>query len=358
LPTYAILTKPSTNRLYARQTIAVGQAELLTVTALALATTSVGAGTDGRVRTRVRHGVPYLELDTEAPLDDDARAVLANLSVTYALFEVTGDALVPIGPGPVGWYDDDLLTILRYSGKTNEQFTQLLVNLALAAAGSLSEVLGGGRARVLDPLCGRGTTLNQVLMYGADAVGIEADRKETDQYAAFLRRWLQEHRVKHRADLATMRHQSGPTARALTVDLERPAPSDGIGSDAPVHRQTVEVITDDTTNARDHIKRSSVDAVVADLPYGVQHGARTAQWGSSRNPLELLAAALPVWRQVLRPGGAMALAYNTRVVRPQELHGHLEMAGLELIDPPDDASFRHEVDRSITRDVALARRPS
>ena len=39
-------------------------------------------------------------------------------------------------------------------------------------------------------MCGRGTTLNQVLMNGWHAAGLDVDARDFDAYAAFLRSWL------------------------------------------------------------------------------------------------------------------------------------------------------------------------
>ena len=41
-----------------------------------------------------------------------------------------------------------------------------------------------GRLTVFDPLCGRGTTLNQALMYGYDAAGLDVDGKDFEAYPA------------------------------------------------------------------------------------------------------------------------------------------------------------------------------
>ena len=55
-------------------------------------------------------------------------------SATFALFEHVGELLRPIPlVSPQRW-PDDLVTIQRYPGKTNEQFTRLLLNLALGCA--------------------------------------------------------------------------------------------------------------------------------------------------------------------------------------------------------------------------------
>ena len=64
----------------------------------------------------------------------------------------------------------DLPGILKYKGKTNETFTQLLVNLAWLAGGMPEKV------HILDPMCGRGTTLFIALNRGWDATGSDVDR--------------------------------------------------------------------------------------------------------------------------------------------------------------------------------------
>src|SRR6202035_5200533 len=110
-------------------------------------------------------------------LDGDDIAVLSNLSGVFALFERHGDQLLrPSELSPLDRWDDDLITIQRYSGKTNERFTKLLMNLAVVVDhGGEGFRSTGVRLRVVDPLCGRGTTLNQAVMYGFDAAGIESD---------------------------------------------------------------------------------------------------------------------------------------------------------------------------------------
>jgi tRNA G10 N-methylase Trm11 len=116
------------------------------------------------------------------------------------------------------------------------------------------------------------------------------------------------------------------------------------------------MVADDTTHAIDHLGRRSVDLIVGDLPYGVQHGSRTSGH-LARKPEDLVETALPVWRDVLRPGGAMALAWNTRTFATEKMISIVSEAGLEpVID--EYTSFRHRVDRAITRDVVVAHRPN
>ena len=187
---YALLVLPSANRVYAGDAITLTRAELAVVDrgALGRRLVDIDASTIG--------GLDYVAFEAEE-LDEPALAVLANLSAMYALFEQCGELLRPIELRRLDRLDDDLLTIQRYPGKTNEQFTKLLLNVTLMTSAFAGQMTSG-RLLVVDPLCGRGTTLSQALVYGYDAVGIDIDRTGTDAYGTFLRTWLQRKRLKHR----------------------------------------------------------------------------------------------------------------------------------------------------------------
>jgi SAM-dependent methyltransferase len=286
-------------------------------------------------------GLTYVRFEGAPP-----PAAVAALSSAYALFEVEAEhRLRPVPLPRVDRYDDDLVSTQRYVGKTNETFTKLLVNVTLAAVGAGPPPYGGGASRVtvLDPLCGRGTTLHQAMTYGADAFGIDTDAKATEAYAAFLRTWLEDKRLKHQLDPAAGRHR-------FRVTIGRK------GAAAAEERQRVDVVTGDTVDAPVFFGRNRVDAIVTDLPYGVQHGARQGD-DRSRRPDDLLVAALPAWWSVLRPGGAAGISWNSRMLRRDALLALLEGAGFEVADVGADGSFVHRVDRTITRDLVVARRP-
>src|SRR5204863_8539289 len=121
----AFLVLPAFNRVYGRSATDLAQAELDVFGRTMLATDV------SDIVPRTIGGVPYVTFAAGAPGDRDV-AYLSNLSSIYALFELAGDLLRPITLAPLGRYDDDLLTIQRYTGKTNEQFTKLLVNVTLA----------------------------------------------------------------------------------------------------------------------------------------------------------------------------------------------------------------------------------
>lgn len=343
--TYALLVEPSFNRVYTQQAPQVLEAELAFLDAMVL------GGAVQAVRT-VRHGrAPFVEIDVAERLTPDDLAAVVELSSVYLVFEVRDGALAPVDAAPVACYDDDLLTTLRYSGKTNEQFTKLLINLAVAASDAVTERrLAGDRVRLLDPMAGRGTTLNQGLMMGFDVAGVEIDQRDTDAYVQFLETWLKDKRIKHRMQTWTFRKNRPMTGHEALITIKRSAVADEPD-------QIVDVIHDDTLSTREHLKRSSIDVIVGDLPYGIQHGSRTEQWGSSRNAAALLADALPVWRAVLRGGGSICLAFNRRTLPRVELVALLADAGYRVIGP-EDTSFEHRVDRSITRDLVVAVKPA
>ena len=297
-------------------------------------------------------GVDYVVIDCgDHALSTDELETLSNLSSLHAAFAIEGDVLRPVPVTPLRRQDDDVTTIQRYVGKTNEALTHLLVNLALAATpDGFLRLLGDERLRLLDPACGRGTSLNRAIVYGLDAVGVEHDRRDVEAYAAFLLGWLQDKRLKHGVERARLRKGRATPVQRATITY-------GAGKDRSRHR-TVELVADDTAAARSHLSARSIDALVCDLPYGVQHGSTAASGSLQRRPDELLEVALPVWRDLLRPGGGMALAWNRRTLERQRLVALLEAAELELVTAAHDERFVHRVDRSITRDVLVARRPA
>jgi hypothetical protein len=330
---FAVLVLPSANRVYARAAPALLAAELAALDALALG---------GRLRdvaVTELGGAPYVAFDGE--LDAEALAVVSNLSARYAIFERDGDALRPLAPDALERWDEDLVTIPRYPGKTNEQLTRLTLNLTVAAASGVGAFSGATQPRVLDPLCGRGTTLNVAVRCGYDAAGIEHDARDVDAYLHFFTTWLKDKRAKHSARRTGVR-------TVVTFAPDRDAQKAG-------RSQEVLVAADDTTRAVEHLGKSSVDAIVTDLPYGVKHGSATAS-GLRRNPADLLTAALPVWRSVLRAGGAIGLSWNTKVLARADLADAVGDAGFDVLEGPPFGRFAHRVDQAIERDVLVARR--
>jgi SAM-dependent methyltransferase len=342
MTSYALLVSPSANRVYAQA------APALTVAELGVLEATVLAGRIGEVAVSELGGVPYVTFSGDLA-EDDLRH-LANVSTAFALFAVEGDLLRPVSLHPLDVFDDDLLTILKYQGKTNETFTKLLLNVTVLASASSGRMLND-RLRVLDPLCGRGTTLNQALMYGWHASGLDVDERDFDAYAAFLPTWLKRKRLKHTADTTRLRREGKVLGRRFDAEI-------GVSKEAWAadDRIQVGVALVDTLRAREVFRPAGFDVVVTDAPYGVQHGSRAGH-GLQRSPLDLITAAAPVWAELLRPGGAIGIAVNNRVSSRYDVLGALAAAGLEPVDDPAYQDFEHRVDQAIVRDIAIARKP-
>ena len=343
-----VLRAPSANRVYAQAAGALARAEAHWVLGAHL-------GAAPRVRERTVGGMGALEVqpDDDAPTDTLGR-LLGSLSSALGVLDVVEQSAPAASAAPllcprelpaVLHHPADLETILRYPGKTNEQFTALLINLAAALSTRRAGLLDGTLS-LLDPLCGRGTTLNRALRLGLSPVGAEIDGKDVEAYREFLGTWLKDHRYKHTLEATRLTVRGQQLGTRIEVDLapDKQTRSDGGG-------QHVTVLGCDTVRLGELLPAASVDALVADLPYGVQHGSRAGgRW--QRSPRDVLAAAAPGWRRLLRDGAGLALAVNRRTLGHEEASAVLADSGLRVLSR--DGAFRHRVDRSIDRDVLLA----
>ena len=332
MPEYFVLLAPSSNRVYA------GDAPAITAAEAEIVVSAVEpGGVVGATPTSVA-GVPYLAVELADAVDP---RILGDLAATFAVFEREGDLLRPVEAPGGERFDDDLLTIPKYPGKTNEQLTRVLLNVTLAS----TDLPDRTRRTVLDPLAGRGTTLSWALTLGHDAVGVEVERREVEAYAAFLTTWLRRKRVKHRIGLTPLRRDGRRLGDLLEAE---------IGRDDP---QSLLLYAADTLATAELLQRRRVDVVVTDAPYGVAHGSRGARGERDRSPAELLEDALPVWVSVLRPGGAVGIAWNTHGLSRADLAALCARAGLEVCDDGPYREFAHRVDAGIHRDLLVARKP-
>ncbi|TDD60549.1 SAM-dependent methyltransferase [Kribbella antibiotica] len=341
---YALLILPSTNRVYAESSVGLTKAELQL-----FGQTTLTADVSDIGETRIG-GVQYVTFEAaELPADDAAK--LANMASVYALFRQDGKFLEPVELKSLDKLDSDLITIQKYQGKTNELFTKLLLNVTLLSSKWGPQLLER-RFSVIDPLCGRGTTLNQALMYGFDAAGVDVDRKDFDAYATFVQTWLKNKRLKHDAEVIRVRREHEVVGHRFQASF-------GLTKEAwkAGEKFSLSVVNADTTKALEFHRPGTFDLVVTDAPYGVQHGSRSAESGLHRSPIDLLKAAAPVWAGLLRSGGALGIAWNTNVARRPAAAEILAAAGLEPLDEAPYQDFVHRVDQAIVRDILVARKP-
>lgn len=346
MPAYALLHLPAANRVYAEASLGLLRAELAV-----FARTAVAAGI-GDIEERDIGGVRYVCCTTSAPLTERDVRLLSNLSSLYAMFGIEGDLLRPVPMSRLDLFDSDLLTIQKYQGKTNELFTKLLLNVTLLCRAEPLRLLDRP-LHVLDPLCGRGTTLNQAMMYGFDVTGLDTDGKDFDSYRNFVTTWLKNKRMKHTAEATSLRRNKIRLGRRL--DIEYAATKERFkGGDV----RRICYLNCDTLEAGRLLAADSVDVIVTDAPYGVRHGSLHADDGAlARSPRDLLAAAVPAWERALRPGGAIGISWNTNVADRADVADVLGRNGLDVHTGGPFDEFGHRVDQAILRDVIVATKP-
>lgn len=331
---HLLMLAPSSNRVYAAAADSLAAAELA-VTCPDLDPELITPETVA--------GVSYLAIDT-----DDSAVLLpavTRLSARLALFRREGDLLRPVEVRDPYLLDEDLLTIPKYQGKTNEQFTRLMVNVTLAAVRRPAD----GPRRILDPLCGRGTTLSAGLMLGHEVAGVEDDLKAVEAHAAFLKTYLRRKRLKHTVAMTPVKRDGKSIGRRLDASL---TPPDG---GEPL---SLTVMSGDTRQSAKLYGKKRFDAVITDAPYGVVHGSRTDVRGVSgrrdRSPAGLLGEAVGVWAGQLKSGGALGIAWNTYGLSREDLATMATRAGLTPLDGGPWLQFGHRVDSSIHRDLFVA----
>ncbi|MHA6512670.1 TRM11 family SAM-dependent methyltransferase [Tessaracoccus sp. Z1128] len=333
MPRYLMLRTPSANRVYAGESGPLTAAELELTAPFARDIVEVDLA-----------GVSYLAFDSPGLAEPQLESV-ARQSACFALFELEGDLLRPVALPRPFVLDEDLVSIPKYQGKTNEQFTQLLLNVTLAA---LTREPTGPR-QILDPLAGRGTTLSTALLLGHDAYGVEGDAKAFEQMASFYTAYLRRKRLKHTADTTPVRRDGKAVGKRFDAELRLEG--------ATLHLTS---FTGDTRDSAALFGRKRFDAIVADAPYGVVHGSSTDVRGVAgkrdRSPAGLLGEAIPVWAGQLMHGGALGISWNTFGLSRQDLAAMLAGAGLDVCEGGAWERFAHRVDSSIKRDLIVATR--
>lgn len=290
-------------------------------------------------------GQPAFRLTCEEALEGQALETCARSSLFYALFEEAGDGLLrPVKAPDWHYLPDSLNTILKYPGKTNEQFTRLMVNLALTACDKVREV-----PTLLDPMCGQGTTLFEAAIRGWNAVGLEVQEQPVQKGATYFVKYLESGRYKHKR-WEEKRTQGGKRIAQL-VTVEYAAQKDDWYAE---NTRKVQFFRADSALCDQLLPKNTADLLACDLPYGVQHGANGG--GSlQRNAAKLVAEVAPGWLKALRPGAGVALAYNVLTTPRHQLAQAMEQAGFEVL--PQVEGLEHRVDQAILRDVLVSRKP-
>jgi hypothetical protein len=185
--------------------------------------------------------------------------------------------------------------------------------------------------------------LNWALLNGVPSVGLDVDRRALDDYATFLQQWAKGHRLPHKMQRYKKQHSEdrhfdftvAPTRALLEA---KPTPdvrtfhASAESGDTPVGKHSM---------------------IVTDLPYGIQHRARSGDANSATSVDELVESVSMRWADWLRTGGTVAASWNLKSLGRSEMIAVLARAQFNEVIT---GSFEHRVDRTITRDVVVARR--
>ena len=327
--------------LYPHQNVRYRQS-LLTIAAAELSMTLAALGRGGEVRPVEMGGAAFLTFDCDHLTQRDVR-MLSELASVYVMFTMEDAQMVPMESAHPNYIGEDLPALLKYKGKTNEMFTDAMITMALASSAFMP--VHDSQLIVCDPMAGRGTTMMLALRRGYHGVGIEIGKADVKESCDYMTRYLEYHRIKHK------RSETSLTVRGKCGGRE----TKFVLSDTAEHfkdgdTRTLRMICGDTRDAAALLKPQSVHLMVTDIPYGVQKGTAGRQDSIGGT----IAAALPGWQEALKPGGALAMSFNTYVTRRADLVRLCERAGLEVIATPP---LEHWVEQAVSRDVILARKP-
>lgn len=326
---YAFLLRPHPNVRYLESQCKLAHNELACMLS--------AARIDARVSAVTLGGAPWLTFSCDM-LTPQQRAFLGVHSALYLPFEQTDDGLMR----PLEWRAEpfmpgDMAEVQKYKGKTNAMFTRMLINLA-RCAGGLTDL--SQEVALLDPLCGRGTTLFCALETGMRAYGIDSDKQAMHDAVTYTANYLKYNRVKHDMTSDGLTYTGGSAQATRFRIADRP--------------RALSFIQADTRKTGDLMKKTPVHLLAADLPYGVQHAPTQ---GTRVDTVEgMLAQALPGWYRALRPGGAMALSFNTYTLPTDKLRKLVERAGFHVLTEPIYSDYEHWVEQAVNRNVLVARK--
>ncbi len=332
---YACLIYPHANIRY--------RASLRKITAAELTLILKAIRRDVVPEEEERGGAAFLTFDTPEFSRRDI-GYLWTTAGAFLWFEKDGENLHLLPGEHPSYVGEDLALLLKYKGKTNEMFTDAMIGMALAV--SDFQAIYDAQLVVCDPMAGKGTTLFLALRRGFHSIGLELNRHDVGEATQFLNRYLTGARMKfkHTEISQTIRGKQGALEQKWVL------------SDTPEHfrdgdTRTLRFLQADTRDAGLLLKKETVHLMVTDLPYGVQTGTA----GKADTILGTVKSALPGYLSALKPGGVLAMSFNTYVTKRQDLLQAGADAGFEPVETPD---LSHWVEQAIDRDVVLLKKKS
>ncbi len=335
---YAMLLKPHANARYRQSLQQLATIELQTM---------LNAWQPGCQVTAAEYGgEPFLCFDAENVSEGFLR-MLSRHSGCALLAEVAGDGLLrPVRRTPEWFLPEELSQVLKYKGKTNADFTMMLLNCAQAASAFAKAETP---LTVLDPVCGKATTAFCALSLGHNAIGVDRDEKALREADTYFARSLKLNRYKHKRTTGSQTLTGGGHVQTIDYAVAENAQQQKQGD-----TRTLRLLSGDAGQLARMMKPGTCHLIVGDLPYGVQHAPTEGQGYSS--PEKLLARIAQGCAQVLKSGGVAAFSFNAYTLSKQKAAAALEAAGLVPLSEPPLDGFAHWVEQAVERDAVLARK--
>ncbi|MBR3928897.1 MAG: hypothetical protein IKJ65_07860 [Clostridia bacterium] len=271
-------------------------------------------------------------------LSERQLAYIRTHSLFFMFGRWDGENFAPIMMPGGDYLGSDLAAIQKYKGKTNERFTNQLINLALYSCRFHD---AEEKIHLLDPMCGRGTTLFQAVNREWNATGVDTDKKDALECVSFFEKYLKFNKIKHKR---TQSSRTIPGKGAVSVHSVR------FGGDKG-DLLCLNCAIADANNTSKIFGKEAFSIICADLPYGVQH-APSGQ-GGAKSFENMLLFALPAWREALKKGGAISLSYNTHTLKTERVREIMEKAGFEVMRGGAYDNMEHWVEQAVMRDIAV-----
>ncbi len=288
-------------------------------------------------------GEPFLVFESE-PLCEEAWADLSRHSAMCLAGTLEGEQLTIRARNVNHYVPAELPEILKYKGKTNADFTYMLLHCAKEVSAFAKSTTP---LTVADPICGKGTTLFCALVCGDHAVGIEQDQKALAEADRYLQRFLKMNHLIHKRSANSLTLPRAKSAPLILYQMSKERQSAKAGE-----ARQIRFIHGNTLQTGDLLGKESCHLMVGDLPYGVQHAPMQTQAVTSLD--KLVQSAMPSYAKALKKGGAMAFAFNEFTLQRKTLMSAMQSAGLTVLNDAPFNGFSHWVEQAVQRDVVIA----
>lgn len=282
---------------------------------------------DSPVAIFSENNLDWLETDIEEP---DFTS-LARLSFVQGIFRQDKTGLRVLSCDPRFSLTNEFVSGNKYQGKTNETVTQLAINLALHHNLSKSDK----QLSLLDPMAGGGTTLLWGHRYGLETVGIDINKRALETLHRHVKKYTKIERLRHtKSDGQTGHFTKKGVGKFILYEI----------SD-----KKLKLVCGDSAHSPKLLSHQKFHLLVTDIPYGIQHRGADGK----RSPLDNIIHCTPAWYESLKPGGAIAVIFNSYQPKRDVLVKAFEATGFKTTE----FSSPHRMSESIVRDIAVFNRP-